>query len=238
MTEIEQTIKSLSRTYNVKTRKDDKLSADLAYDAFSDAILYNPKLIKYYYNELSKIRRITLEECIAHSFGHELGHRKKHMNYGLQKALEKATVLLLFINTPEKAINLLPEEKRIDFPLYRAAAIAFLLFQEYYAENNNPLYSPNVALAELSHTLNLLKRNLPDVRKLMHSLILFAPETIECYFIDPLVCLPLKYFKLFYQEFPTIRKIKFYLENEIITPNDVFNTDKMEELANILLYEL
>ena len=238
MTEIEQTIKSLSRTYNVKTRKDDKLSADLAYDAFSDAILYNPKLIKYYYNELSKIRRITLEECIAHSFGHELGHRKKHMNYGLQKALEKATVLLLFINTPEKAINLLPEEKRIDFPLYRAAAIAFLLFQEYYAENNNPLYSPNVALAELSHTLKSLKANREKIRQIMHSLILFPREIIENYFITPLVLTPTRYFRIFPQEFPTLRKIKTYLETQITTPNDVFNTDKMEELANILLYEL
>jgi len=238
MTEIEQIIKSLSQTHNIKVEKDETLHSPLAYLFTEDIILYNPVAIDKCYELFNKFYRINLTDLITHMFGHELAHRKKYKTYGIERAKVIEDVLMLFFREPTVAIDILPQNEKHLFAPYRTASIAYMLFEEHYAVKENSLYNPTIHKAEIAYSINLLKRNLPDVRKLMHSLILFAPETIECYFIDPLVCLPLKYFKLFYQEFPTIRKIKFYLENEIQTPHDVFNTDKMEELANILLYEL
>jgi len=235
---IEETIKSLSQTYNIKTEKDETLHSPLAYLFTEDTILYNPALINRCYELFSKFVRINITDLITHIFGHELAHRKKYKTYGIERAKVIEDVLMFFFREPTVAIDILPQNEKHLFATYRATSIAYMLFEEHYAVKENSLYNPTIHKAEIAYTVTILKRRLDEVRKLMHSLILFAPEMIEGYFIDPLVCLPLKYFKLFYQEYPTIRKIKFYLENEITTPNDVFDTDKMEELANILLYEL
>ena len=235
---IEEIIKSLSQTYDIKTEKDETLHSPLAYLFTEDIILYNPAAIDKCYELFSKFVRIDLTDLITHIFGHELAHRKKYKTYGIERAKVIEDVLMLFFREPAVAIDILPQNEKHLFATYRTASIAYMLFEEHYAVKENSLYNPTIHKAEIAYTVAILKRHSDEVRKLMHSLILFTPEAIEGYFIDPLVCLPLKYFKLFYQEYPTIRKIKLYLENEIITPNDVFNTDKMEELANILLYEL
>jgi len=237
MTEIEQIIDSLAQTYNVKIEKDETMLAPLAYDFKIDVIEYNPNIINEAYGEVSKHARINLTDFIKYNFGHELGHRKKYKIYGAERAAEIEDTLMLFLREPTVAIELLEENEKHLFSNYRAVSISYVLFEEYYAVKENPLCLPSAQRADIIYRAKILKEYSQDIRRLMHSLVIFASEAIECYFVAPIAILPLKYFRIF-PEFPIIRKIKSYLQNEIQTPHDVFDTDKMEELANILLYEL
>jgi len=230
---IEETIKSLSQTYNVKVEKTEKTYAPLSYISETDTILYNPPIINEIYREFRKYGRITLKDFITHVFGHELAHRKKYKSY--KEAAKIEYVLMTFFYEPQRALESLSTKQH--YPLWRAASATYMLFEEYYAVKENPLHNPFVHRIDTAIRAKALKEKLQDIRKLMHAVVIAPPEPLKHYLISSIAFLPTKYFRIF-PEYLTIRKIKLYLENEITTPSDVFNLRKIQKVAEIFLYEL
>ena len=235
--EIEELLKELSEEYNVPVSQDLEQDFPLGYSLDEDVITYNPSLIKHFHEHYSKYRRIDLPSLIKHMFGHELAHRNKYISYGLEEAREIERVVGFLFYHPEEAMQMLPDDIVSFFPLYRACSISYNLIEEYYAAKTNPLFSARVALAEISTVADALRRNAEEARKLMHALPFAPPEFINDYFIAPLTTLPVRYFRIF-PEYRTLQKIRLYLYRNITTVSDVFNPEKIADLAEIILFEL
>jgi len=235
--QIKQIVETLAKQHNISTESNEELPYALAYFHQEDKIYYNPSEIIDYYRELKELdSRLDLEELIKHCFGHELGHRKKYKSCTPEDIKLDFTLLNIF-HYPEETINLLPEEHRTRFPIYRAHSIAYELFEEYYAEKENPLASPHITKLSTLSALQILKEHLPEVRRVIHSLISFSSEAITAYFIAPLAKHPPRILRIF-PEYPILLKIRKFCEKEIITPSDVFDKNKIEKIAEIILYEL
>lgn len=237
---INETIKTLSEKHGVAAENVEKLAYvyfTMFYDVEEDVIYYTTTGIKRAYDSFRKYRPIELTELLKDMFGHELAHREKFIAYGIERALEKYRALKLFVHEPNEAIDILPKDERIHFPLYRASAIAYFLFEEYYAEKNNIYRSPLLAKLLALKTVNDLKEHLEDARRTIHSLPTADYSEIEAYFILPLIALPPRALRIF-PEHPILLKIKRFCEKEISTPEDVFDTEKMKNLAEIIVYEL
>jgi len=230
--QIEQIIKTLAKQHKIKVEKHGEA---LSYSPSADTIYYNPEALEDSYNFLKNFARITLEDFITHDFGHELGHRKKHK--AVENSLITHRVMMELYRRPERAIEILPQEQREIFPLLRASAIAYNIANEHYAVTNNPLYSPEIAKAELLCIIYGLREVHNEVRRALHGLVVLSADDIDS-FIPVIIRAPLPHLKRYFpQEFSTLRKIRLFLQT-IKTPQDCFNTNKMEKLGEIILYEL
>jgi len=234
---IEETIKSLSRTYNVKVKRDEKLGMAMAYHRRSDTILYSISSIKSAYLSLRRYYPLRLSELIRHFFGHELAHRKLHISGGRQASVIESDVSIL-LRSPEEAFSMMPPGEDIHtFIFDRACAIANELFKEYYAETNNPLYEPSVARAMALDAREVIRQNLREAREAIHALPVAYCGEINSYFIYPLTVLPIQDLRVL-PEFQTLKRIKQYLRVKILSPRDVYDPQKIKEIANIIVYEL
>lgn len=230
--QIEEIIKSLAEKHKVKIEKGEEA---LSYNPLTDTIYYNLKKLENSYKFLKNFARITLEDFVTHDFGHELAHRNKHK--AVEDSLTTDRVMKELYRRPERAIEILPQEQKAIFPLLRASAIAYVIMDEYYAETNNPLHSPKIEKAEVLCVIYGLKIIREEARRALHALVLLSADDIDP-FIPVIIRTPLPYLKKYLpQEFPTLRKIRLFLQT-IRTPQDCFNTDKMRELGEIFLYEL
>ena len=230
--QIEQTIKSLAEKHKVKVKRGIE---GVAYNPKDDIVYYNTKELRRAYNFLRKFDRISLEDLISHYFGHELGHRNKH-KAGVEGSEEKARVMENWLYTPGRMMCFLEDQTK--FPLYRAAAVAYFIINEFYAETNNSLYKPAVAKAEQIANIHTVKKLHENMRHVLHALYLFSAD--EIYATIPIILsLPASSIKRFFpQEYSVIARIRTYLQANISTPQDCFNLDKIEKLAEIILYEL
>jgi len=237
--EIKQTIETLAEEHDVEVIET-KLNYLMAYSPRRDVIAYNIDELENTYNELRQYHRIDLTKSIRHIFGHELGHRQKYRTFGVERALKIEEPLKTLFYSPREAIRSLPKEERHLFPLYRASAIAYFLFEEYYAEKHNALKYAHYIIADALLRFEIIKQNSEAIRKAIHVLHSVNHEAIQAYFIYPITHFPrhLKPLKIIFPEYPILLKIRKFCEKEIKTPEDVFNTDKMQKLAEIILYEL
>jgi len=238
--EIRQTIETLAEERDVEVIETERLHILMAYIIERDAIAYNIDELKSAYNKLRQYRHIDLSKSIRHIFGHELGHREKYRTFGVERALKIEEPLETLFYSPREAIRSLPKEERHLFPLYRASAIAFYLFEEYYAEKHNALKYTHYRIADTLLRFEIIKRNSEAIRKAIHVLHSVNHEAIRAYFIYPITHFPrhLKPLKIIFPEYPILLKIRKFCDKEIRTAEDVFDEEKMKKLAEIILYEL
>lgn len=233
---IREEVEALGREFEVTTLENEKMNVLMSYSFRSDVISYNPYLIERRYEELYK-RHVNLHTAIMHHFGHELAHREKFLNC-TEEEKETAGVLLEIFRNPREAMRSFPEDKMLEFPFYRAVSIANVLFEEHYAERNNPFSSSKVSLLDARRISEITRKNMKNVVKVVHSLPYSPPHLVKACFLSPLVVLPPNFLKIFpTPEYITLRKIKLFLE-KIRTVRDVFDEEKMNKVAEVILYEL
>ena len=242
--QIDEIVRSLAARYGVRVEKDEKLSYMMGYSPRRDSIRYNPDSIRTIYEKLSEHHSIKLADLVEHVFGHELGHRKKHKKFAgyKQELARKIDVSLTFLcDRPEEAIQLLERymPELMDFhPRYRACAIAYVLFEEYYAVKENPLRKPSIERVENIVITNNIKRNLREAIRALRTLSQASRKELK-YFIIPLVYLSTSALKIFpYSQYYALRKIKTFLQQKIITAQDVFDLNKIAQVADIILSKL
>ena len=235
MKEIEEIVSALSAEHDVKVKKSSEVLA-FGYSVLEDLIYYNPPGIKHLYeSHRNYSKKLDLESFVKHSFGHELGHRNKYAEFNRAEAIKKEAVYHNLLKNPQKVARVMGENVKFLYFL-RLGAVVYSLFEEHYADENNPLYSTRVWMVECIRAIDILKQDMQNVRKVLHALPVFKYEVINSYFVAPLTLLPAKALRIF-PEYRTLQKIKLYLK-KIRTARDVFDEDKIEEVSEILLYEL
>ena len=242
--QIDEIVRSLAARYGVRVEKDEEQPTTMRYGIREDCIYYNPYKIKESYEKLSRHDHIRLADLVEHIFGHELGHRKKHKKftgYEWWKVYDIHRTMYSLAFYPEEAKSRLSKSEywKSRFPLLRAAAIAYVLFEEYYAVKENPLRKPSIERMENSVVTNNIKRKyLRDAIRALHTLSRTGREGFR-YFIIPLAYLSASSLKVFpYGQYYILRKIKTFLQQKIITAQDVFDLNKIAQVADIIIYEL
>jgi len=242
--QIDKIVRTLAARYGVRVEKDEKLSHMMGYSPRRDSIRYNPDSIKAIYEKLSEHHSIKLADLVEYVFGHELGHREKYkkLTGHKQELARRIDASLTFLcDRPEEAIQLL--ERRIPelidfFPCCRACAIAYVLFEEYYAVKENPLRKPSIERVENIVITNNIKKRLREAIRALRTLSQASRKELK-YFIIPLAYLPASALKIFpYGQYYTLRKIKIFLQQKIITAQDVFDLNKIAQVADTILSKL